>query len=255
MASQESNMSEGRDATPVKTTPKDALVMASILKEMGVSEYEPRIINQMVEFAYRYITDTVEDARIYSLHSNRKTISIDDVKLAVSQRLDHSFTSPPPREFLLEIARKKNSQPLPVISDRSGLRLPPDRYCLTSNNYKIKGPGKKSASNPSRKPTSLSTQGMTSKSGAKLSAQQQLHHQQQQQQQQLQNPRLATSAFAQQQFAGSPKPQSPLVTPPMSTGLVDPNLMSGMTNQVGNHARDFPALLKRKRENDDDYDT
>ena len=51
MASQESSASDTTNQ-PVKTTPKDALVMAAILKEMGVSEYEPRIINQMVEFAY-----------------------------------------------------------------------------------------------------------------------------------------------------------------------------------------------------------
>ena len=38
---------------PVKTTPKEALVMASVLKEMGVNEYEPRVINQMIEFSYR----------------------------------------------------------------------------------------------------------------------------------------------------------------------------------------------------------
>ena len=45
-----------------------------------------------------YVTDVVEDARVYSTHANRKTINIDDVKLAVSQKLDHAFTSPPPRE-------------------------------------------------------------------------------------------------------------------------------------------------------------
>ena len=33
--------------------PKDAQVMAAILKEMGVREYEPRIINQMLDFSYR----------------------------------------------------------------------------------------------------------------------------------------------------------------------------------------------------------
>ena len=52
MSSQETTSSDA-SSQPVKTTPKDALVMAAILKEMGVNEYEPRIINQMVEFAYR----------------------------------------------------------------------------------------------------------------------------------------------------------------------------------------------------------
>ncbi len=37
----------------VKSTPKDAQVMAAILKEMGVTDYEPRVINQMLEFTYR----------------------------------------------------------------------------------------------------------------------------------------------------------------------------------------------------------
>ena len=36
-----------------KSQPKDAQVMAAILKEMGVHEYEPRIINQMLDFSYR----------------------------------------------------------------------------------------------------------------------------------------------------------------------------------------------------------
>lgn len=36
-----------------KSTPRDAQVMAAILKDMGVQDYEPRCINQMLEFAYR----------------------------------------------------------------------------------------------------------------------------------------------------------------------------------------------------------
>ena len=39
-------------ATP-KSSPKDAQVMAAILKDMGVMDYEPRVVNQMLEFAYR----------------------------------------------------------------------------------------------------------------------------------------------------------------------------------------------------------
>ena len=54
MSSQESGTSES--SQPTKSTPKDALVMASILKEMGVTEYEPRVINQMIEFAYRKVS-------------------------------------------------------------------------------------------------------------------------------------------------------------------------------------------------------
>jgi transcription initiation factor TFIID subunit 9B len=52
--------------------------------------------------------------------------------------LDKSFTGPPPREVLLEVAKQKNSQPLPTIKPHSGVRLPPDRHCLLAANYKLR---------------------------------------------------------------------------------------------------------------------
>ena len=32
--------------------PRDAAVMEAILKEMGVTDYEPNVIHQMLEFSY-----------------------------------------------------------------------------------------------------------------------------------------------------------------------------------------------------------
>jgi len=52
------------------------------------------------------------------------------------------FTSPPPRDLLMEIARQKNNQPLPTIKSHAGLRLPPDRYSLISCNYRLKSSNK-----------------------------------------------------------------------------------------------------------------
>lgn len=52
--------------------------------------------------------------------------------------LDKSFTGPPPREVLLEVAKQKNTQPLPMIKPHSGVRLPPDRHCLLAANYKLR---------------------------------------------------------------------------------------------------------------------
>ena len=39
--------------TGSKSIPKEAQIMAAILKDMGVNEYEPRVLNQMMEFSYR----------------------------------------------------------------------------------------------------------------------------------------------------------------------------------------------------------
>lgn len=121
-----------------KSSPKDAQVMSAILKDMGVLESEPRLINQMLEFTYRYVTDVLEDAKVYSNHASRKTIDTEDIKLAVQMKMDHSFTMPPPRDLLMGIAREKNSQPLPLVKPYCGPRLPPDRYCLSQPNYKLK---------------------------------------------------------------------------------------------------------------------
>ncbi|GAB1303060.1 Transcription initiation factor TFIID subunit 9B [Apodemus speciosus] len=123
---------------PLKNAPRDALVMAQILKDMGITEYEPRVINQMLEFAFRYVTTILDDAKIYSSHAKKPTVDADDVRLAIQCRADQSFTSPPPRDFLLDIARQKNQTPLPLIKPYAGPRLPPDRYCLTAPNYRLK---------------------------------------------------------------------------------------------------------------------
>lgn len=68
-------------------TPKDAKVMASILKDCGINEYEPRVINQMLEFAYRYVSDLLEDSKVYSDYANKKQIDVEDVKLAIQMKV------------------------------------------------------------------------------------------------------------------------------------------------------------------------
>nr|XP_045369353.1 transcription initiation factor TFIID subunit 9B isoform X2 [Camelus bactrianus] len=72
--------------------------MAQILKDMGITEYEPRVINQMLEFAFRYVTTILDDAKIYSSHAKKPNVDADDVRLAIQCRADQSFTSPPPRD-------------------------------------------------------------------------------------------------------------------------------------------------------------
>uniref|UniRef100_A0A4W6CC25 TAF9 RNA polymerase II, TATA box binding protein (TBP)-associated factor n=1 Tax=Lates calcarifer TaxID=8187 RepID=A0A4W6CC25_LATCA len=140
----------GTKMSAPKTIPKDAQVMIQILKDMGITEYEPRVINQMLEFTYRYVTTIIEDAKIYAAHAKKSNVDADDIKLAIQCRMDQSFTSPPPRDFLLEVARQKNQTPLPLIKPYTGPRLPPDRYCLTAPNYRLKSIQKKVSSSAGR---------------------------------------------------------------------------------------------------------
>ena len=94
-----------------KSMPKDAQMMAQILKGMGITEYEPRVINQMLEFAFLYVTTILDDAKIYSSHAKKATVDADDVRLAIQCRADQSFTSPPPRDFFIRYCKAKKSNP------------------------------------------------------------------------------------------------------------------------------------------------
>jgi histone H3/H4 len=130
------------DALPGPATqqviPKDGQVIAAILKDMGIVEYEPRVIHQLLEFSYRYVTSLLDDAQVFSAYSKKKNIDIEDIRLAVQMQVDKMFTSPPPRDLISDIARHKNSVPLPPIKSHAGPRLPPDRYSLIACNFKMK---------------------------------------------------------------------------------------------------------------------
>ncbi len=46
------------------------------------------------------MASVLDDAKAYANHAKKKTIDLDDVKLAVSMQMEQSFTTPPPREVL-----------------------------------------------------------------------------------------------------------------------------------------------------------
>ena len=49
-------------------------VMRAILREMGVSDNEPAVLHQLMEFTYKYVTGVLEDAKIYSEHANKEEV-------------------------------------------------------------------------------------------------------------------------------------------------------------------------------------
>lgn len=77
--------------------PRDAKIVKSLLKSMGVEDYEPRVIHQFLELWYRYVVDVLSDAQVYSEHAGKTTIDCDDIKLAIQSKAI-SFSQPPPRE-------------------------------------------------------------------------------------------------------------------------------------------------------------
>lgn len=52
MSAQRSEQSPSASANPGKSIPKDAQVITAILKEFGITEYDPKIINQLLDYSY-----------------------------------------------------------------------------------------------------------------------------------------------------------------------------------------------------------
>ncbi|KAI8083152.1 transcription initiation factor IID, 31kD subunit-domain-containing protein [Halteromyces radiatus] len=124
-----------RESTQVQ--PEDATIVSLVLQSLGVHDYDPKVVQQLLEFAHRYTTDVFQDALVYAEHANKVDIDLEDIQLAIQGRVNHSFTTPPPKEFLLELAEEKNKTPLPLIPEKYGNRLPADKYCLTGLNFSI----------------------------------------------------------------------------------------------------------------------
>ncbi|KAL2611269.1 hypothetical protein R1flu_022961 [Riccia fluitans] len=122
--------------------PRDAKLVKSILELMGVQKYELRVVNQFMDLWYRYVVDVLGDAQLYSEHAGKQSIDCDDVKLAIQSRINFSFTQPPSRETLLELAKVRNSIPLPKIIGGPGVALPLEQDSLIAPTYQLDIPTK-----------------------------------------------------------------------------------------------------------------
>ncbi|KAH7286942.1 hypothetical protein KP509_32G028800 [Ceratopteris richardii] len=138
MANEEGGGAEVGD----EEVPKDAKVVKSILRSMGVKQYEPRVVQQFLDFCYRYVVDVLSDAHVYSEHASKPSIDTEDVKLAIQSRINFAFSQLPSRETLMELARVRNSVPLPKSIGGPGITLPPDQDTLLAPNYQLSVPMK-----------------------------------------------------------------------------------------------------------------
>ncbi|NXJ11171.1 TAF9 factor, partial [Odontophorus gujanensis] len=163
--------------------------------------------------------------------------------------------------FLLDIARQKNQTPLPLIKPYSGPRLPPDRYCLTAPNYRLKSLQKKVASSAGRitvprlsvgavssrpsTPTlgtpSAQTVSVSTKVGTPVS---------------LTGQRFTVQIPSSQAAVKTATPTTPTVQNVLiNPSLIGPKNILITTNMVSSqNAANESNPLKRKHEDDDDYD-
>ena len=81
----------------------------------------------------------LEQSLVYAEHASRSDVTVDDIKLAVQSKVNADFSGPPTRETMAEMASERNKEPLPIIAEKFGVRLPSSKHCLTQPNYRVVG--------------------------------------------------------------------------------------------------------------------
>lgn len=117
--------------------PRDAQTVEAILHAMGVETYDFRVVNQLLELLYRYISSVLEDARTFSEHADKHCVDAEDIKLAIRSRMNFTFTQPPSRDVTVCLAKERNAIPLPQVDKKAGVALPEPQFQLTSQNYNV----------------------------------------------------------------------------------------------------------------------
>ncbi|POW20314.1 hypothetical protein PSHT_03643 [Puccinia striiformis] len=136
---------------PVPNTPRDARIIALLLASMGVesaSEGVVRVLMDLIDKRAALIHSKIKAIRSISflmLWSMPNTLEepmphgpdVEDVRLAVQAKVEHSMSGPMSKEFLLTLADNLNRTALPPIPERYGIRLPPEKDRLTAPNFDI----------------------------------------------------------------------------------------------------------------------
>lgn len=105
-----------------------------------------------MDFAYRYTSSTLQDALHLSsegygagrganaaaANNDLSSINLAALRLSIASRLNYQFNPSLPKEFLLEVAQERNRVALPSVGREWGVRLPPERYCLTGVGWGVR---------------------------------------------------------------------------------------------------------------------
>ena len=65
--------------------------------------------------------------------ANGSKMTVDHLRLAISTKTQFQFKQvSQPRDLLLQLAQERNKKPLPKLPLQYGMRLPPEKYCLSN---------------------------------------------------------------------------------------------------------------------------
>ncbi|KAF0988855.1 hypothetical protein HZS_389 [Henneguya salminicola] len=111
---------------------RDISHIKDLLKSQNILDYDPEIIPKLLDISYQLSNKILKDSHDFIQYFDLPEITPDIVQLMSKQLNDDSISEPTQREKLLNMARKKNSEPLPTLLEinRNPLHLPPPSSCL-----------------------------------------------------------------------------------------------------------------------------
>lgn len=134
--------------------PRDARLIHMILANLGITSYHERVPLQLMDFAYRYTSSTLQDALHLTSEgygtaapgTGRNVAAMNDIsaitsaglKLSIASRTHYQYEPTLPKEFHHEVAAERNKIALPTVGRDWGLRLPPEQFCLTGVGWGLK---------------------------------------------------------------------------------------------------------------------
>ncbi|KAL8800688.1 MAG: hypothetical protein Q9182_005002 [Xanthomendoza sp. 2 TL-2023] len=133
--------------------PRDSRLLHTVLANLGVTAYQERVSLQLMDFAYRYTSSTLQDALHLTSEGygaqasgtgkpanthDMSAVSLSSLRLSIASRTHYQFNPTLNKDFYHELAQERNQVQLPVIGRDFGVRLPPEQYCLTGVGWKLK---------------------------------------------------------------------------------------------------------------------
>ncbi|GMF07643.1 unnamed protein product [Ambrosiozyma monospora] len=133
---------------PEPEVPRDVRLLHLIFATQGIQSYQDHVPLQLMDFAYRYTQGVLQDAMIYNDHAHANIsnagnagshtqLTNEDVRLAIAARTNYQFKPVPPKKLLMKLAEERNQKPLPPVMPSWGIRLPPEKYCLTAKDWDL----------------------------------------------------------------------------------------------------------------------
>ena len=96
----------------------------SILKAMGIEQYDPQVVEALSEYTRRFTSEILCDAKDYATHAGHPELGADDIKLAMKLHDSRTNAIDPRLKFIYDAHEAINSKPLPHIPEDRLLRLP-----------------------------------------------------------------------------------------------------------------------------------